>query len=251
MGIIKLPDSWRGILTMNRFLKSIVAAGAFVFFVASPITSIATPQTSFAARGQCEVGSFLGIPPWYRGLTKTDSNGDCVVKSPDEVGGLQPFIWTIVLNGIQIALTIAGWIALFFILYGGFLFITGGGNPSQVEKGRKSILNAIIGLVIALGSIAITNLIFGVISGANGSNGYGAPQIAAGQLVINGLNLLYYIAGIVAVIVIIIAGLNYVTALGNSSQITRAKNMILYAVIGLGVLLLAFAITNFVIERFI
>ena len=62
--------------------------------------------------------------------------------------------------------------------------------------------------------------------------------------------MLYYIAGVVAVIVIIVAGLNYITSAGNSAQVTRAKGMILYAVIGLGILIAAYAITAFVVGAF-
>ena len=234
---------------MKQVLKRIIFAAAFIFLVASPVAAVALPQTTHAAGNPACESSILGIPPWYRGLTTKDSNGNCVVKSPNEVGGLQTFIWTIVLNGIQIALVITSWIALFFILYGGFLLITGGNSSSQVEKGQKSILNAIIGLVIALGSIAITNLIFGVVNGGT-VNQYGVHEISADDLVRNGLNLFYYVAGISAVIVIIIAGINYITSMGDSGKVTRAKNMILYAVIGLGILLVAFGITNFVIGKF-
>ena len=236
---------------MKRFLKNIIFAGAFVFLVASPVAIVATPQTTYAqdASGNCE-SRILGIPPWYRGLTKTDSAGDCAITSPDEVGGLSPFIWKIVLNVIEIGLILAGWIALFFILYGGFLFITGGGNASQVEKARKSIFNAVIGLIISMGAIAITNLAFGSLASSTVTNEFGVPEINADDLLQNGINLVYYIAGIVAVIVIIIAGITYSTSLGDSSRITRAKNMILYSVIGLVILVAAFAITNFVMDNF-
>ncbi|MES2630735.1 MAG: hypothetical protein V4611_02150 [Patescibacteria group bacterium] len=235
---------------MKNILKNIIFAGAFIFFVAAPVMTVATPQVAKAA--DCEA-SLIGIPPWYRGLTK-EVNGDCVIVSPSEVGGddggISNFIWIVVLNGIQIALVITGWIALFFILYGGFLFITGGGNTAQVEKARKSIFNAVIGLVIALGSIAITNLIFGLLDGATTPNDYGVPQISGDDLLRAGINLVYYAAGIVAVIVIIIAGLMYTTSMGDAGRITRSKGMILYAVIGLVVLMAAFAITNFIMIRF-
>jgi hypothetical protein len=235
---------------MKQFIKNFIFAGAFVFLVASPVAIVATPQTTYAAGpGNCET-RILGIPPWYRGLTKTDSTGDCAITSPDEAGGLSPFIWKIVLNVIEIGLIIAGWIALFFILYGGFLFITGGGNASQVEKARKSIFNAVIGLIISMGAIAITNLAFGSLASSTVTNEFGVPEINADDLLRNGINLVYYIAGIVAVIVIVISGITYATSIGDSGRITRAKNMILYAVIGLVVLVAAFAITNFVMSNF-
>jgi type IV secretory pathway VirB2 component (pilin) len=236
---------------MKKMLKNFFFAGLFAFLVASPLATIATPQTTFAATpGSCESRAFLGFPPWYRDLTEIDSAGDCAILSPSDVGGLSTFIWKIVLNVIEIGLILAGWIALFFILYGGFLFITGGGNASQVEKARKSIFNAVIGLVISMGAIAITNLIFGSLASSTVVNSYGVQEINSDDLLRNVINLVYYVAGIVAVIVIIIAGIMYSTSVGDSGRITRAKNMILYSVIGLVILIAAFAITQFVMDRF-
>jgi hypothetical protein len=237
---------------MKQLFKKLIFAGAFLFLVASPVATLVVPQTSYAADPSttCEPYLLGVIPPWYRGLTK-EENGSCVIVSPNAVGGLQPFIWKIVLNGIQIALVVASLIAFFFILYGAFLFLTGGGTASQVEKGRKSILNAIIGLVISIGAVGITNLIFGALVTVTPDPASGGiPHIAAKDLVHNGLNLLYYIAGIVAVIVIIVAGINYITSMGDSGKVTRAKNMVFYAVIGLGILLAAFAITAFIVGTF-
>ena len=65
------------------------------------------------------------------------------------------------------------------------------------------------------------------------------------------VNTLLYVLGAVCVIVIIIGGVFYVTSMGNASSVEKAKNTILYAVIGLVVALLAYAIVNFVIGKFI
>lgn len=233
---------------MKKFL-TIIFTSVFIFFVAAPVaTTTLSPSVSAASSG-CDT-SFLGIPPWYRGLT-TGSGANCTVISPNDpsVGGLQNFIWRIVLNGIQMALVISAYIAIFFILYGGFLYITGGGNAAQIEKGRKSIFNAVIGLVIAMGSIAITNFIFTIIGNAS-TTPNGIPTLTGEQLLRNGLNITYFAAGTVAVIVIIIAGINYVTSTGDAGKVTKAKNMLTYAVVGLIIVLVAFAITNFVIGRF-
>jgi Ni,Fe-hydrogenase I cytochrome b subunit len=63
----------------------------------------------------------------------------------------------------------------------------------------------------------------------------------------NILSAVYFWAAVIAVVVIIIAGFFYVTSMDNPQQVTRAKNAILSAVIGLVVILLAFAITSAVI----
>lgn len=143
-------------------LKHILFAAVYVFAIAAPVATLATPTTAYAAEATSCDGRFLGIPPWYRGLT--DPGNDCAIKSPGTAdGALEKFIWTIVLNVIEMVIVIVGYIAIFFIIYGGFLYMTGGANPSMIENGRKTILNAVIGLVIAMGSIALTNLLFSLI----------------------------------------------------------------------------------------
>lgn len=63
------------------------------------------------------------------------------------------------------------------------------------------------------------------------------------------INLFSLVVGIVAVIMIIIGGLKYITSGGDSGNVTGAKNTILYAVIGLVVVALAQFIVKFVIGR--
>jgi len=64
------------------------------------------------------------------------------------------------------------------------------------------------------------------------------------------INVLLFIIGVVSVIMIIIGGIKYTLSNGDSSAITSAKNTIMYAVIGLVVALLAYAIVNFVVSTF-
>lgn len=62
------------------------------------------------------------------------------------------------------------------------------------------------------------------------------------------LNTVYMWAGIVAIVVIIIGGIRYTTSNGDAGQVKSAKNTILYAVVGLIVIIMAAAITQFVIR---
>lgn len=63
----------------------------------------------------------------------------------------------------------------------------------------------------------------------------------------NVTNLLLYIVGIVAVIMVIVGGFLYITSSGDPGRTKSAKDTIVYAVIGIVVALLAYAIVNFVI----
>lgn len=63
-------------------------------------------------------------------------------------------------------------------------------------------------------------------------------------------NVLLFVLGAISVIMIIIGGLRYVISGGNSTAVTAAKNTILYAIVGVVVALLAYAIINFVLNSF-
>jgi len=83
-----------------------------------------------------------------------------------------------------------------------------------------------------------------------GGGNVNIPTLTAEQVLQNGLNIVYFLAAIIAVIVIIIGGFTYTASAGNAASVTKAKNMILYAVVGIVLIIIAYAVTNFVIGRF-
>jgi len=134
-------------------IKNWVVAAAIVMSSGGVLLTTVISQPVFAA-DSCNAG-FLGFPAWYRGLT----DGDCNVTSPTSGEELTSFIWHIALNVIEIGLMLVGYIALFFILYGGFQLLIGSGSSDSVTKARTMITNAVIGLLISIVSIAVVNLV--------------------------------------------------------------------------------------------
>ena len=132
-----------------------MAALLFVASMGGATLAIATPQTANAACGD----RLLTFPAWYHGLT----NGDCNIKSPTEAGGISVFIWKIALNVIDFGMQLAGYVAVGFIIRGGFKYMTSVGEPGEVAKAKKTITDAVVGLIIAIFSVAIVNLIAGAI----------------------------------------------------------------------------------------
>ncbi len=63
-------------------------------------------------------------------------------------------------------------------------------------------------------------------------------------------NVLLFLIGAISVIMLIIGGIRYVVSGGDSSAVTGAKNTILYAIVGIVVAILAYALVNFVIGSF-
>ena len=88
------------------------------------------------------------------------------------------------------------------------------------------------------------------------TTGGGIDTVAGGndtleQNITNILNGVIAVLGLVAVVVIIIGGINYMTSSGDAGKVKKAKDTILYGLIGLVVCVLAFAIVNFVISNII
>jgi len=68
-------------------------------------------------------------------------------------------------------------------------------------------------------------------------------------LITNITNVLLFIAGAVAVIMIIVGAIRYVTSNGDQADVKAAKDTIMYSVVGLIVASLAYAIVNFVVSN--
>ena len=87
-------------------------------------------------------------------------------------------------------------------------------------------------------------------NGANAAHASGTPSdlFGVGGILTQITNVFLFIAGALAVIMIIWGGLRYVISGGNSAAVTSAKNTILYAIVGLIVAFLAFAAVNFILS---
>ena len=106
----------------------------------------------------------------------------------------------------------------------------------------------IVGIIIVLGAGSVSALTLQ--EGAEAARCDECPRDLFGD---NGVfkqvtNTILYIVGIIAVIMLIIGGIRYVTSGGDAKKVTDAKNTVLYAIIGLVIAFLAFAIVNFVIS---
>ncbi|MBC7459224.1 hypothetical protein H7200_00745 [Candidatus Saccharibacteria bacterium] len=86
-------------------------------------------------------------------------------------------------------------------------------------------------------------------SGVNCAQGDGTPSVlfGDGSIFTTIVNVLLFIIGAISVIMLIIGGIRYTISAGDSGNVTAAKNTILYAIVGLVVAFLAFAIVNFVL----
>lgn len=92
----------------------------------------------------------------------------------------------------------------------------------------------------------------GITNAADCSKGEGQSDSLTGETGVfrTVTNILLFIIGAVAVIMLVIGGIRYTISGGDQNQISAAKNTILYAIIGIVVAILAYAAVNFVIGSF-
>lgn len=64
------------------------------------------------------------------------------------------------------------------------------------------------------------------------------------------VDVLLYLVGAIAVVMIIVGGIMYTTSSGDAGKVTKAKNTLMYAIVGLLVAFFAFALVNWVFRRF-
>lgn len=81
-----------------------------------------------------------------------------------------------------------------------------------------------------------------------GSDGDKAPD-ALKNNIITILNSLVAVIGLVCVVMVIIGGFTYMTSSGDASKVKKGKDTIMYGIVGLVIVALAFAIVNFVIAN--
>jgi len=91
-----------------------------------------------------------------------------------------------------------------------------------------------------------------IAEGASSAHGVDQPTDLFGQAGIfrTITNVMLYLVGAVSVIMLIIGGIRYVVSGGDSTAVQGAKNTILYAIVGIVVALLAYAVVSFVIGSF-
>jgi hypothetical protein len=89
-----------------------------------------------------------------------------------------------------------------------------------------------------------------ICKGVGAATGAGCTSgISLTRVIRNVINIFSILIGVVAVIMIIVAGFKYVTSGGDSGSITSAKQTLVYAIVGLVVTALSQAIVRFVLDR--
>ena len=129
-----------------------------------------------------------------------------------------------------------------------------------MKKSIKKVAGSVVVLAFALATILTPSI---SVSAANNSaiqegadaagseSGLVADLTGGDSSIFNSVvNAMLFIVGAVSVVMLIWGGIRYATSAGNSASVTAAKNTIMYAIVGLIISILAFALVNWVIAQF-
>jgi len=221
------------IFKKSYVLSLIILSFSFVFTLLSPSST-----SAFTGRTGSDCGNFLGLTSW-----------DCNVDITNE-DTLKSGIWQIAANVATDITVIAAYLVLGYVIYGGYLYVFSGGDPSKVATGKKALSQAFIGLAIVMLAYIIMSSIRFALLGAGGT--FDCDPLAGTNcanptdIVASAIQWVITMGGVVAVIFVIYGGISYVTSAGDPNKLQKSKNMVTYALIGLAIVVLSQIITAFV-----
>lgn len=127
--------------------------------------------TNFAATCTPKSGNFFGFPTWYKylvdaGMTSNSGGGCRLDPQFIQDGKLNVTSLSLVGFGIlDILLRLAAIIAVGYIVYAGFQYITAQGEPEKAKRALGTIINALIGLGITIVSAAAVSFVGARVAG--------------------------------------------------------------------------------------
>ncbi len=113
----------------------------------SYLTTLASNAAMFLALSgdDCTKSRPLGLKPWYAYL-KFDGNCDVVGNLQSEPN----MLWLVGAAIFEDLLRIAALVAVGFVIAGGYKMMISQGEPQNFASGRKTVINALIGMVVAI-----------------------------------------------------------------------------------------------------
>ena len=179
--------------------------------------------------------SFFGQTGFCQNSDTSTSTGSAnptsnvIITNPVEYNTVEEFLSRVLTRARQIIVVLS----LVFILIGAIMYITSAGSPGMVEQAKKAITSALIGLAIGIAAPSFLKEIGTILGwqGVNNSDVSGALTLSA--IAMNVLNFLLGILGVLAMVMLVIGGIMYLTSAGDEDRIDKGKKIFTYSLIGI------------------
>jgi hypothetical protein len=189
----------------------------------------------------CFVGMGINNSKGATTTTTTTSSSSGVVKfvNPLAFNTVEGLLGTI-LTAVQ-RIIVA--LALVFIVVGAIMILASAGSPETVEKGKKAITMALVGLSIGIAAPSILKELAGVLGwGTTDTTINSALGLSA--IAVRVLSFLLGIAGVLSLIMLVIGAIMYLTSAGDEERIDSGKKIFKYSLIGIVIIMSALVIVR-------
>ncbi len=133
---------------LKKYLPwGLVLVSCFILF-AVPIGNLAAVDTT-SSTGNCPTGLIWNASS---GLCMPQAGASTGIAGSQDLGSL-------ITNILKILLYVSGALAVVFIVIGGYQYVTSGGNEEAAEKGKKTLINSVIGLVVIILAYTIVTVV--------------------------------------------------------------------------------------------
>lgn len=133
-------------------------------------------------------------------------------------------------------------LAIFFVVLGAFFYVASAGNEERIAQGKEMIFGSLIAIVVVMFSGVLIRTLHKPAEGSSGALA-DVPNVIG-----NATNILIGIIGAFTVLMLIYSSFLYLTGRGDADKIEKAQNSLRYAIYGLVIGVLAFAIVNTLIN---
>lgn len=135
-------------------------------------------------------------------------------------------------------------LALIAIVIGAILYITSTGNDSRMTLAKGAITAAMIGLAIGIAAPSFLLQIGDILGWGPVVNSLPPETRTLTAIALSVLQFLLSIVGVLAIIMLVVGGIMYMTAAGNEDRIDTGKKIVTYSIVGIAVALAALVIVT-------
>ncbi len=154
-----------------------------------------------------------------------------------------------VLSSIQKIVVV---LALIFLIIGAVMYIVSTGESETVERAKKAITMAIMGVVIAIAAPSILKEIGTVIGWTDvSSSSTTSSALTLSEIAVKVLDFLLGISGVLSIIMMVIGGMMYLTSAGDEERIKKGKDIFKFSVLGIIIVLASLVIVRQIAKFFV
>jgi fumarate reductase subunit D len=188
----------------------------------------------------CQVDTETGTYHCVGGGGGGGTNTSITFTNPLSFDTVEGFLASVLstIRGIIVVLSII------FIIIGGIFYITSAGSESRMKVAKAAITASMIGLAIGIAAPSFLQEISTILGWTGTSDAIPAGTLTLSQIALNFLNFLLSIVGVLAIIMLVVGGIMYLSSAGDDDRIKTAKNIVTYSIIGIIVSLAALVIVT-------